>query len=109
MGPQFLWSELSGSQKSNAEVLEELFLTNCLRAGDSDARVETHNLRLINGDRLLLCSDGLTDLVEDSAIAGVLNREEEPQAACDSLVQLALDRGGKDNITVVVAGYSVPA
>lgn len=53
------------------------------------------------GDRLLLCSDGLTDLVQDDVIAELL-RVEDPQSAAAVLSQAALDAGGKDNITAVV-------
>ena len=53
------------------------------------------------GDRLLLASDGLTDLVPDAVIADVLASEEDEDAAA-TLTQLALSAGGRDNITVVV-------
>ena len=53
------------------------------------------------GDRLLLASDGLTDLVSDQVISGVLAAEEGDDAAV-TLTGLALDAGGRDNITVVV-------
>ncbi len=53
------------------------------------------------GDRLLLASDGLTDLVADDVIADVLASEEDEDAAV-TLTQLALAAGGRDNITVVV-------
>ena len=53
------------------------------------------------GDRLLLASDGLTDLVPDAVIADVLASEEDEDAAA-TLTQLALTAGGRDNITVVV-------
>jgi len=54
------------------------------------------------GDRLLLCSDGLTDLVEDRDIATLL-AEPDLQAVVESLVAAALDLGGKDNVTCIVA------
>ena len=54
------------------------------------------------GDRLLLCSDGLSDYVEDGAIAGVL-REHPRAEAADRLVELALASGARDNVSVVVA------
>jgi PPM family protein phosphatase len=54
------------------------------------------------GDRLLLASDGLTDLVPDDVIEHVLAAEEGDEAAV-TLTQLALDAGGRDNITVVIA------
>ncbi|MCB9738296.1 MAG: Stp1/IreP family PP2C-type Ser/Thr phosphatase [Deltaproteobacteria bacterium] len=55
------------------------------------------------GDLLLLCTDGLSDLVDDNRIAAVLAEQgEDLQAAVDTLVQLALDAGGKDNVTVML-------
>jgi protein phosphatase len=54
-----------------------------------------------SGDRLLLCSDGLTRHVPDGAIAAVLQSGSARQAV-DALVQLALDAGGKDNVTAVI-------
>jgi protein phosphatase len=52
---------------------------------------------------LLLCTDGLTDMVSDDDIARELGRHSTPQATCDALVKLALANGGKDNVTVVLA------
>jgi len=57
------------------------------------------------GDRLLLCSDGLTNMVGESRIGRVLWEEEEPAAACARLVQLANDAGGRDNITALAVHY----
>lgn len=54
------------------------------------------------GDRILLCSDGLTDMVEDRVIGSILGAAETPQEAVDDLVAAANDRGGMDNISVVV-------
>jgi protein phosphatase len=62
---------------------------------------------LADGDRLLLCTDGLSDLVEEEVIATHLGRGSSPQETCQALVQLALDRGGKDNVTVAIADYQV--
>jgi serine/threonine protein phosphatase PrpC len=58
-------------------------------------------LKLAPGDTVLLCSDGLTDVVEDADIERVVN-ERDPQAAVDELIQLARRNGGPDNITVIV-------
>ena len=52
---------------------------------------------------LLVCSDGLTDMVPDAAIVGILGRATDPQEACRQLVDAALAAGGKDNVTVVVS------
>jgi protein phosphatase len=59
-------------------------------------------VRLGPGDRLLLCTDGLTNMVGDAAIEAVLLGTADAQEACDSLVAAALDAGGSDNVTVVV-------
>jgi protein phosphatase len=53
------------------------------------------------GDRLLLCSDGLTDLVRDEAIADLL-AVEDADAAAAACVEAALAAGGRDNVTCVV-------
>jgi protein phosphatase len=55
-------------------------------------------------DRILLCSDGLTDLVTDAELPSILAGPDLDQA-CDALVQTALSRGGHDNITVVLGGW----
>lgn len=60
-------------------------------------------LDLAPGDVLLLCTDGLTKHVPDTAIAEVLASHADPGAACDRLVDAALADGGSDNITVIVA------
>jgi PPM family protein phosphatase len=55
------------------------------------------------GDRYLLCSDGLSDVVTDEAIALALASYPEPQECAEQLVKLAVQAGGPDNITVIVA------
>ncbi|GAB3196941.1 hypothetical protein GCM10027062_07360 [Nocardioides hungaricus] len=75
-----------------------------LRSIDGDPVTEAIDLvpvRVVPGDRLLLCSDGLTDLVPDRVIA-VLLATADPQSAAAVLVQAALAAGGKDNVTCVV-------
>ena len=83
-------------------------LTNALGGSTEHVEVDVDLLRLENGDRLLLCSDGLNDLVEDDAITKTLIRTRTSSEACAQLVQLALDNGGRDNITVIVAEYTFP-
>lgn len=56
-----------------------------------------------NGDIVMLCSDGLTDYLTDSDITGVLSTSESPQDAAGKLVRMALERGGKDNVTIITA------
>ncbi len=56
----------------------------------------------VPGDRMLLCSDGLTDVVPDDLISQALLRAADPETAAGQLVALALEAGGRDNITAVV-------
>jgi protein phosphatase len=68
---------------------------------DDEAALENQGLRLRRGDMLLLCSDGLTDLVADSEIQTLL--ETHPlENAPEALIGMANERGGHDNITVVL-------
>jgi protein phosphatase len=69
---------------------------------DPEVEVDTYEIDLRPGDRLLLCSDGLTNMVDDNAIAGLLGRQRDPQAAAEALVDAANRAGGDDNITCVV-------
>ena len=69
---------------------------------------EVHHLQLKPGDQLVLCTDGLSDLVTDEQILEAVESVQRPQEACNGLVDLALQCGGKDNITVVIARYGPP-
>jgi protein phosphatase len=68
---------------------------------------EVVKLRLADGDRLLLCTDGLTEPVEDDEIAAILAKYPNPEEACNALIQAALRHGGPDNVTVVLAVCSI--
>src|SRR3990172_5046815 len=73
-----------------------------LRDDEDDLRAEANQgLPLGPGDQILICSDGLTDLVEDGEIAAML-RSGKPDRALGDLVELANQRGGHDNITMVL-------
>jgi PPM family protein phosphatase len=68
----------------------------------ADVEVDTDEHMLLEGDALLLCSDGLTRMVTDPEIASTLLTTASAQAAADRLVELANENGGVDNITVIV-------
>jgi len=71
--------------------------------GDSaELAVDLFDVALAPGEALLLCSDGLSDMVMDDVIWRVWRESVSPQAACDHLVMLAKEAGGYDNITVVI-------
>lgn len=70
---------------------------------EPEVEVDTPDpLGLRPGDRVLLCSDGLTEPLSDDEIAGILDRNPDTGAACRALVDAANERGGPDNITVVL-------
>lgn len=65
--------------------------------------VDLRTVDVAPGDRYLLCSDGLTDLVDDGRIGERLSTGAEPAATAHALVELALEAGGLDNVTAIVA------
>jgi serine/threonine protein phosphatase PrpC len=77
-----LWNALGGSNKHESDV----------------CRID-----LVGGDRVMLCTDGLTKHVPNAAIAKVLSEGGSAEQCCRVLVELALQGGGSDNVTVVVA------
>jgi serine/threonine protein phosphatase PrpC len=80
-----------------------------LSPDESDAQAEANQgLRLLPGDRLMLCSDGLTDLVKDAEILNIL-RTYQIDAGPTYLINLANRRGGHDNITVLLLEVPQPA
>ena len=83
-------------------------LTNALGGSSETVDVDVDLLTLENGDRLLLCTDGLSDLVADDTITETLLQAPASADACKRLLQLALESGGRDNVTVVVAAYEIP-
>ena len=80
-------------------------ITNVVGGDRAGVKVEARSFEVQAGDRLLLCSDGLTEMVTDAAISAALDAEAAPEAAAKALLQQANDRGGRDNITVVIARF----
>ncbi len=76
-------------------------LTNALGIGDRTA-IATFVLPLDPGDRLLFCSDGVTEYVTEKEVGEVLTQQPSPARAAQKLIELALERGGADNATAVV-------
>ena len=69
---------------------------------NADEYIETGESPFLPGDMLLLCTDGLTDLVDNAAMTSILTTENDLQAKAKALIKAANDAGGKDNITVVL-------
>src|SRR5262249_3777304 len=74
--------------------------------GKGEVEADVQRARLEDKDQLLLCTDGLTNMVDDAAIEAVLREAPTAGGACEALVERALKNGGKDNVTVVLARYS---
>ena len=70
---------------------------------DPDTVADLYEINVEDGDRLLLCSDGLSSMLEDDEIQAVMNRIKEPQRCADTLVEGAIAAGGHDNVTVIIA------
>jgi protein phosphatase len=80
-------------------------ITNVVGGNEVGVFVEAHAIELLPGDRLLLCSDGLTEMLSNEAIGDALRNDAEPEAACLALLALANEAGGRDNITAIVADF----
>jgi protein phosphatase len=72
---------------------------------DPAVQVDESDVEVAGGDRILLCSDGLTGMVSDEQIREILGRNPEPQPAVDELVKEANRAGGIDNITAVILDF----
>jgi protein phosphatase len=81
----------------------ESVLWNALGPSGEEAQLEERHERLEPGDRLLLCSDGLTRHLNDEELAKKLGQRTPSQDICDEMVAAANRAGGEDNITAVVA------
>jgi protein phosphatase len=117
--PSFLWRDGTLGRITTDHTIEQEFiaagvapaiagkyshmLTRCLRYDAISDRPDVYHIRLKPGDQLLLCTDGLTDMVSACDIAACLDESSDAQSACDALVQHALQAGGKDNVTAVLA------
>jgi PPM family protein phosphatase len=85
-----------------AEHPQKNLITRALGA-DEEVDVDTAILPVEVGDRILLCSDGLSDMVSEAGISEILaDSPEDPERVARSLLSAALDAGGNDNITIVV-------
>ena len=69
---------------------------------EPQVQIDELTLDLHAGDRLLLCSDGLSGMLTSDDIRAVLGRDSDAQETAEALVALAVERGGEDNVTVVV-------
>lgn len=79
-------------------------LARALGVGDLERdEIDVRTVPAALGDRVLLCSDGLTGELDEPAIAAILARHTDDQRAADALITAGLEAGGHDNITVIIA------
>ena len=91
----------------SAQDLQHI-LTDAIGAGHDAPAVDVEQFRLKNGDLVLLCTNGLTDVVDEAQIADVLALPRQPAEQCTILTDLALERRTEDNVTVVLGQYRIP-
>ncbi len=95
-------------QISEAEAETHMFRNVILQAlgAQGDVTPVTGRIRLRRGDTLLLCSDGLSGKLRSEDIQNIVASNEDLSKACDELIAEANNRGGEDNITVILARFS---
>jgi protein phosphatase len=80
-------------------------LSQCLKASAAKVQPDVQRIELKDGDLILLCSDGLTDMVPAEELSAILARSTAAKGTCLELINQALAAGGKDNVTAIVARY----
>jgi protein phosphatase len=83
-------------------------LTDVIGGQEGSPSIQMGRIRLQPEDCLLICTNGLTDVVDDETIASILRQPDSVDERCQALVDLALARAAEDNVTAVLAKYSVP-
>ena len=83
-------------------------LTDAIGGRAGTPSIQIGRIRLQHNDHLLVCTNGLTDVVDDESIRSVLRHSGSLEQCCEALIDLALARGSSDNVTAVVATYLVP-
>jgi protein phosphatase len=104
--------ELADAGRINPDDVESHRLRHVLtravgRSGGA-VEVEIQHVHLVDGDRVLLCTDGLTDMVSDEGVAAILAATPGSADACAALLDRALRAGGHDNVTIALARYTIP-
>ena len=78
------------------------------RTGPGASQIDLERFGLLHDDIILLCTNGLSDAIEDGQIAAALRAHSLPDEQCRALVDLAVAAGGRDDVTALVAHYRFP-
>ena len=84
-------------------------LTDVIGGPAGSLLVDVEHFALADRDTVLVCSNGLTDLIDDRQIQDVMRRRGAPDEHCQTLIDLATAAGGTDDVTAVIARYQIPA
>jgi serine/threonine protein phosphatase PrpC len=76
-------------------------------SGSSGPRIDVERFQLADGDRILVCTNGITDMLDESVIASVLESEAPPDDQSRRLADLAMEAGGDDDATALVAEFNI--
>lgn len=90
---------ITGDEARNSNVRN--IITRALGVGP-EVEVDIDEMALDQGDRILLCTDGLSGMATDEDIMMIMRNEPDPEKCCARLIELANENGGKDNVTAVV-------
>jgi protein phosphatase len=77
-------------------------------SGPAGPQIDLERIRLNDGDRVLVCTNGLTDSVDEETIGKALGTDQSPDAQCQTLVSLAQAGGGEDDATALIAHFRMP-
>ena len=76
--------------------------------GPAGPMIDLEHFTIENNDKILVCTNGLTDMVDEDLVAGVLESREPPELQSKTLVDAAMEAGGEDDATVLIAHYHIP-
>jgi protein phosphatase len=92
-----------------AHDLEHILTNTIGMKGSVGPRIDLERLELSDSDRVLVCTNGLTDTVDEMMIAEILATSQTPDEHCRALVDLAIAAGADDDVTALVAHYCIPS
>ena len=72
---------------------------------DKEVEVDIFEVDLTEGDKILLCSDGLSNMIDDKEIYDIISKSESLETAVDTLIETANEKGGTDNISAILINY----
>ena len=72
---------------------------------EKEVEVDIFEVELLEGDKILLCSDGLSNMIDDKEIYDIISKSKSLDSAVDALIETANEKGGTDNISAILINY----